>query len=309
MSEPNGQVGTAAAWAEAVGLPDLEAPGARPRAIDAALAALALGAFLFSAHVTVHLGGSGNSGLWDHWIYDGVIGGAAAICLLRGRAGRDRGAWALIGGALCIYWLGDMYWNNELSSLAEPPYPSWADAGWLLYYLPLYVGMMMLLRGRLARLPVSTWLEGLVGALALAAVAATVVFDPIVASTHGSVSTVLTNLAYPTFDVLLVAMVAGVLTVLGRQAGPAWMLLGVGLLTAGLADSVYLFQAASGTYSESGWVNAGWPLAFTTRSSRRRTMPSPERRSASSEASSRRWRSACSSTATSVPSRRSLTCC
>jgi diguanylate cyclase (GGDEF)-like protein len=243
---------------------EAELPGAtRPPAITVALAALIATALLYTAHVTVRLGGTTHEAAWNHWVYDGVIGSAALLCLLRARTGAERLAWACIGGALCIYWLGDLYWNSYDASLADPPDPSLADAGWLAYYLPLYAGLMLLLRSRISRLPASTWLEGLVGALALGSVAATVVFDPVVASTHGSVSTVLTNLAYPTLDVLLLALVAGGLVVLGARAGRSWMLLGLGLLTAGLADTAYLLQSASGTYQEGGWVNAGWPLAFT----------------------------------------------
>ena len=234
-----------------------------PRRFTFATGLLLAAALLYLARVTLHIGGPGHEALWNHWVYDGVIGTAALLCLLRARVGADRLAWGLCGTALCVYWLGDLYWNTYDSSLANPPYPSWADAGWLSYYLPLYAGMMVLLRRRIASLPMSTWLEGLVGGLALASVSATVVFNPVVASTRGSISTVLTNLAYPTMDVLLLALVAGGFVVLGREAGRSWILLGLGLLLAGLGDSVYLVQASSNTYLEGGWVNACWPLAFT----------------------------------------------
>ena len=92
------------------------------------------------------------------------------------RFGTDRAAWAAIGLGITLFWLGDLYWNNYLADLQTPPYPSWADAGWLAYYVPLYVGLMSILHRRVAGLPFSMWLEGVVGALALASVCATVVF-------------------------------------------------------------------------------------------------------------------------------------
>jgi diguanylate cyclase len=231
--------------------------------VTAALAALALAALVYLAHVAVGLGGRGGNHVWNHWVYDGVIGGAALMCLLRARRGRDRLAWGSIGLAISLYWLGDLYWNNYNSHLAHPPYPSWADAGWLAYYLPLYAGMLLLLRARVSRLALSTWLEGLVGALALGSVAASVLFDPVVASTRGDAATVATNLAYPTLDVLMIAFVAGAIAVMRRGTDAPWLLLGLGLLVATAADSAYLVQAAAGTYDEGGFVNGGWPLAMT----------------------------------------------
>ena len=66
----------------------------------------------------------------DHWLYDAVIGGSAAVCLWRAFSIRsDRGAWVAIGVGITLYSLGDLYWDTYLADLASPPYPSWADAG------------------------------------------------------------------------------------------------------------------------------------------------------------------------------------
>ena len=230
----------------------------------AVLAVVWLGAAVYGAHAMVGLGGHHPVALFDHWLYDAVIGVSALVCLWRARAIRaDRGAWAAIGLAIVVYWLGDLYWNIFLSGLASPPYPSWSDAGWLGYYVPLDIGLILLMRGRISGAPLSTWLEGLVGALALGSVGAILVFDPVVASTHGSFSTVATNLAYPIADVLLLVIIAAQLALQRNSIGASWLLLGVGLVLFGLGDSLYLLQSAKGTYTESGWINVTWPLAMT----------------------------------------------
>jgi diguanylate cyclase (GGDEF)-like protein len=214
----------------------------------------------YAAHVSVGLGG-GNDVAADRWFVDAIIGASSLMCLWRCRRWEDRGAWAAIGVALAIYFAGETYWNVALANAAHPPYPSWADAGYLGYYPPLYFGVMRLIRSRVPRFTASSWLDGLLGALALASVAASVVFSPLVASTHGGAAEVATNLAYPTFDVVLVALLAGGFVLMGRRAGRTWLLLGAGLLIAAAADSIYLYQVANGTYVEGGWVTATWPAS------------------------------------------------
>ena len=215
----------------------------------------------YALHVSVGVGGSQHGARWGQWLVDGIIGGSSVLCLWRARVGEERAAWGAIGLALGVYFLGETYWNSVLANAASPPYPSWADAGYLGYYPPLYVGVMLLIRSRAGRFPASRWLEGLVGALALAALAASAVFDPLVASTHGSVAKVATNLAYPTFDVLLLALVAGGFVLMGHRAGRTWLLLALGLLIAAGGDSVYLYQLAKDTYVEGSWVTVTWPAS------------------------------------------------
>jgi len=236
-------------------------PTSRPPLVTGALILLFVCTAAYAAHVTVGLGGSHHETRWDQWLVDGIIGASSLLCLWRARVGGERRAWGAIGIALGVYFLGETYWNSVFANVANPPYPSWADAGYLGYYPPLYIGVMLLIRSRAGRFPASTWLEGLVGALALASVAASVVFDPLVASTHGGIAKIATNLAYPTFDVLLLALVAGGFVLMGQRAGRTWLLLALGLLIAGAGDSIYLYQVAKGSYVEGSWVTATWPTS------------------------------------------------
>jgi diguanylate cyclase (GGDEF)-like protein len=234
----------------------------RRSVVAAALVVLVVATLLYAAHVTLGAGGRAHANLWNHWLYDGVIAASGVLCGWRAWAiAADRRAWAAICLAIGLYWFGDLYWNIELSRLSNPPYPSWADAGYLAYYIPLYAGIILLLRARVSKLPVSTWLEGVVGAFALGSVAAVAVFDPVVVSTHGSPAAVATNLAYPTLDVLLLAFVALGFALQGRRAGRAWGLLGLGVFLSGVGDAVYLLQSALGTYTQGGWINALWPAS------------------------------------------------
>ena len=247
--------------------PETEAPTGPRQRLEmggrAAVACLWLLALFYTAHILLGVGGGGHEAFWSHWFYDAIMGAGAILCLLGSRRGNDRRVWRGIGAGLFVFWLGDLYWNNFLSDLAEPPYPSVADGAWLIFYIPVYWGVAELIRSRSSGLGAASWLDGLVGALALASTAAMIIFDPLVASSHGSFSTVATNLAYPGLDVLMVAFVMGGLAVLGRRAGLSLVLMGAGLLLFAVADSVYLIEAANGSYAEGSWYNVGWPLAAT----------------------------------------------
>jgi diguanylate cyclase len=245
-------------------LPDPDGPRgleSTPRLAYAALALLLACAVAYSAHVTISLGGQNNEALWGDWVYLSIMGASCLLCLWRARVGGDRRAWAWIALGLGLLFLGGAYESLYLANLANPPHPSWADACFLGSYPPLYLGVMLIIRARSRHFPASTWLEGLVGALALGSVAASVLFDPTVISMHSSVAVVATNLTYSTFDVLLLAIVAGGFVLMGRDAGRAWLLLGLGLLITGVGHTIYLYQFASGAYAEGSWVTATWPLA------------------------------------------------
>ncbi len=150
-----------------------------PLLVRAALGVLIAACAVYVAHVTVGLG-TPNTPLYDHWIYDAIIAGSALVCFARAaRVRLDRGAWLALGIALSLYFAGDLYWNIALADLSDPPYPSWADAGWLAYYLPAYVAIALLLRERVGRVRVSEWLDGVIGVLAMAAVAAATVLEPV----------------------------------------------------------------------------------------------------------------------------------
>ena len=202
-------------------------------------------------------------GALDHWLGDGFALAAAAVCLLRAlRLAEERRAWAVLGLGLACYGGGTVYFHTVVSHLDPPPFPSLADAGWLAFYPAVYVSVVLLLRGRVDRFHPSVWLDGLVGALGAAAVAAAFVFQVVVHDTHGSVATVVVNLAYPVADLLLLLLVAGVLSVLGWRPGRAWWLLGLGLLLFVAGDTIFLFQAATGTYVLGGRVDVLWPAAL-----------------------------------------------
>jgi hypothetical protein len=145
---------------------------------------------------------------------------------------------------------------------SPPPYPSLADAFFLGFYPLAYVAVALLLRVRAKRLHANLWLDGLLGALALAAAAGAYLLEPLLHLGTGSTPAALTSLAYPLADVLLLAIVGAVLVLTGGRPSRA-----VGIVIAGLAitvgtDTLFLFDAIDGGTYLGRWYAAGWPIGL-----------------------------------------------
>ena len=55
---------------------------------------------------------------------------------------------------------------------------------------------------------------------------------------------------------------SGVFSLARWRPGRRWLVLGLGLLATAVADAVYLFQSAEGTYVEGTWLDVLWPAAM-----------------------------------------------
>ena len=217
----------------------------------------------FAAHVALGLGGEGLDAFFDNVLYNVLLAIAGAACLARAALLPDeRLAWSLMGGGLLAWMGGEIYYSLFLSELETVPIPSPADIGYLALYPASYVALVLLVRSRVPTFSRALWLDGVIAALAAAALAAAVALEPIIdASVQGEVGAIVVNLAYPVGDLVLLALVIAVSALSGWRPGRAWVLLGAGLVAMATADGAYLLQSARGTYVEGTLVDAWWPAA------------------------------------------------
>ncbi|PRY38595.1 diguanylate cyclase (GGDEF)-like protein [Geodermatophilus tzadiensis] len=174
----------------------------------------------------------------------------------------DRRAWTAFALGMCAFEGGNLAYLLHYQQLAVVPYPAWQDLGWVLFYPFAYTALVWMLRSRLSRLTASTWLDGLVVGLTVAAVGAAFALGAAVRHADGDVAVVLVSLAYPVADLALLTLVAGGIAVTGRGAGAAWWWLSGGVGLFAVVDTVYAFQLAADTYVDGGPVDLGWALAF-----------------------------------------------
>ena len=192
-------------------------------------------------------------------IYNSVLVGSAVLCVARGVLGRsERLAWTIIGVSLGLWATGNLYWQFALSDLAEAPYPSVADAFWLGFLPVCYVGVLLLARTRMPQLDSRLWLDGIVAALTTSAVSAAVVFGVVQPATGGDTAAVVTNLAYPLGDMILLGTVIGAMTAGRGRLDRSWLFFGAGIAVFAVTDSTYLVQIAKGTYVLGKPLDIGW---------------------------------------------------
>jgi diguanylate cyclase (GGDEF)-like protein len=200
---------------------------------------------------------------FDTRVYNGLLVASSLVCLARGLFVRsERLPWLLLGTALALWTTGDLYYYFFLSGAPTVPIPSIADSFYLAFYPVSYVALALLLRKRMRGFGGYVWLDGVIASLAVAAVGAAVVFDEVLKTTGGSALVIATNLAYPLADVLLLSLVVAMFGLTGWRFDGTWALVALGFGVFAIADSVYLYETASGTYLEGGPLDVGWPAAL-----------------------------------------------
>ena len=224
-----------------------------------ALAAAFAGLIVLAIGLLVTTPSSDANRFFSLWVYQGLvvlsvlIAGSHAIAVRR-----DRLAWSVIAFSLSCSAFAEIYY-----AVVEPEsYPSIADVGWIGFYPAVYVGMVLLVRQRARSITGTLWLDGITASVAAAALGAAVLVELVLRTTEGTLSVVATNLAYPLGDVLLLSAVFGVFSLSGWRPGRLWLVLGLGVLATAIADAIYLFQYAEGTYVQGTVLDVLWPASM-----------------------------------------------
>lgn len=181
---------------------------------------------------------------------------AALLIVLRPtRSALDRALWAWVAVALVTRSLGVVTFAFWVRPLDSPPYPSIADAWWLVSYAALLgaVGVLALGRRRTTSLPLV--LDALVASLAVAAAVVAYIhptISQVVDDGSASLTAVVVNLAYLGVDITFLVVLAGLLAAgRGFRSSVVW-LLAAGIAAIAAVDVVFLQVAATGGFGP-GW--------------------------------------------------------
>jgi hypothetical protein len=209
------------------------------------------------------VGGAAWDALSSDWVYMAVEFAAVGVCVVRViQRPEHRLAWGLMTFALACWSAGDLIWAVWLDDVSRPPFPSPADGFYLLLYPAMYVALMLLIRSRLRQAAVSQWLDGGVVGLAVAGVAAALVFSDVLSVTKGRFVAEAVTVAYPVGDFILLMFVALAYTLADWRPGREWRVLGGGVLLMAVGDIINADQVAGGIYLDTSLLNAIYLISF-----------------------------------------------
>jgi len=232
-----------------------------------AAAAAALISAIFAAWMTGHWVSDSATVRVDD-IGEGVAAFVAAVscgfAALR-TSGRTRVAWSLFALSALSWALGEVVWSiYEVGMGVEVPFPSLADAGYLLA-IPFAVAGVLAFTSAPTRLATrgETVLAGSIVALSLLFVAWAYGLGNVYATSTQSLATQVIALAYPVGDIIVATTLVVALRRARRADVGRMLLLIGGLACNALADSAFAYMTASGTYGVLGsTLDTGWVVGY-----------------------------------------------
>ncbi|MDQ2631683.1 MAG: GGDEF domain-containing protein [Actinomycetota bacterium] len=213
------------------------------------------GTALVILHDWLGIGGAGLDVAINGVTYDAVVVSAGVACLTRAlQGGPERAAWLAITAAIFAWAAGEIWWTLYIEGNPSAPYPSPADVGYLAFYPLAVLGLYLLVRARARELDSRLWMDGLIAALGAGALGAALVFEFVAERTSGTAIEVATTLAYPFGDIVLTALVVGIIALTRWRPGRTWSLLLSGLAAMAVADVAFTLQAYEATVPGGDWV-------------------------------------------------------
>jgi diguanylate cyclase (GGDEF)-like protein len=211
------------------------------------------------AYALTNVGGSAAEHFFTDDLYLAAESVGVLLCAWRAAAGPDnRLAWACIAIGFACWTLGDLAWV-VLPASGD----SLITDGLYIAFYPLCVaGAALLLSHGRERVAARMWIDGLLAALTTAALIVALAFNPIVDATHGDAEQLMRNLAYPIGDLVLVGFALLAFATQAWRPGRGWALFGFGIALSAVADTLYVYQDAVGSYHDGSVVDALWPTAL-----------------------------------------------
>ena len=191
----------------------------------------------------------------------------ATVACVRAARRRDATArgWALMAAATLFWSLGQLIFTYYgVARDHVYPFPSVADAGFLSFIILALAALFAFPRPPALLISrIRVILDALVIGMGIAIISKSAVLHHLYEALGSGAIAQLTGLVYPVLDITIGAVVLSL--GMGRPAGQRlfWMVLGAGLITLAVTDSIYVRLLADGHTAISATpLTGGWMFAF-----------------------------------------------
>ena len=193
------------------------------------------------AHALLQFGDAGIDDLFARWMHDAVLAVAGSACVADATAERRRRLpSAALGAGLLLVLVGDLIYSMA-PDLEAVPVPSLSDPFWLSIYPCAYLALLSLARERVGHTLAATRLDGIISGFTAASLLACLTMSTAIDSTAGApFAETLTNLAYPSADLVLLGAVVSAIALAGWRIDRLWLLFGGAILASEAANLIYL---------------------------------------------------------------------
>ena len=239
------------------------AGGGRRRALDGRPSVLPLLTLVLVVAFATGVAGRPDGPAWDRF-YDVVLFNlpylaAGAACLTAAvRVPRERIAWTGLSLALWLSAVGNALRTLSAGLEGNGPTSTLSQVVSLSGYLVMYVAVIGMIRVRVPRFHPSMWLDGVIGALGSLSVGVAFVLGPYLFPAPGEAAVGLVQLAGPITDVLLLAVLVAVGSILGLRPDRTFVLLALGLCLVAVSDVALFALQFHGRYVDGGPLELGW---------------------------------------------------
>ena len=199
------------------------------------------------------------------WAVIGLAGAAAVVTGAAVNRPAHRWPWWFLAAALLSFVAGDtIYYSVEQYFHTTNPFPSAADAFYLAVYPLFCIGLYGLVRYRWSGHDLPSLLDALIFTSALALPVWVYLVQPLSVLEGLTWEQRAISIAYPLGDVLVLAMLAGLLTPgTGHKGNRSLKLLVLGSAMLLGFDIVYGIVQLNAGWESGGWIDLGWIVFYT----------------------------------------------
>ncbi|NTY58704.1 EAL domain-containing protein [Mycolicibacterium sphagni] len=187
-----------------------------------------------------------------------VVAAVAAALTARSARGRVRVAWVIVSIGLVLFTLGAVLWRIYKLIGYKHPYPSLADAAYLVLPITTAIALLLLSAGLSRTSRTRLILDGLIVAGSFTIVGWALVLDELWNSVPKDRMHVAVSVSYPVMDAAVLTI--GVLVVARAQRGQrlTLILLTLGMLGIAISDGAFVYLTATHQRTSTQLLDIGW---------------------------------------------------